>query len=78
MVVFPALASLCKRLAGNLVGRAMEEAPLDMVVGATGCPMLATVVEATTRPLSSVVRGSSTRSFFLESSEVRNSTSLCQ
>ena len=77
MVVFPALASLCKRLAGNLVGRGMEEAPLDMVVGATGCPMLGTV-EATTRLLSSVVRGSSTHSFFSESSEVRNSTSLCQ
>ena len=72
--VFPALAlaSLSKRPAGSLGDQGMGEAPLAMVVGAMGCPMVGTVdsVEATTRPLSSAVKVSSTHSFFSGSLEV--------
>ena len=63
--MFPALANLSKRLAGSLGVQGMGEAlldtvvqwwaPLDTVVGDMGCPMLG-MVEASTRPLSSVVR----------------------
>ena len=81
----PALANLSRRLADSLGDRdtgeaqGMGEAPLAMVAGAMGCPMLGTVdsVEASTRPLSSVVRESSTHSFFSGSLEVAKSKILC-
>ena len=63
--MFPALANRSKRLADSLgvlgMGEALLDtvvqwwAPLDTVVGDMGCPMVGTV-EASTRPLSSVVR----------------------
>ena len=78
--MFPALASLCKGLAGSLEdqdmeGQVMGEAPLAMA-GAMGCPMVG-MVEASTSPLLSVVRASSTHSFFLVSLEVIKCTSIC-
>ena len=84
--MFPALANLSKGLAGSLGVRGMGEAqgtgeaPLAMVAGAMGCPMVVGTVdsvEASTRPLSSVVRGSSTHSFFSGSLEVVKLTILC-
>ena len=80
--MFPALASLCKRLAGSLGGQDMEgqvmgEAPLAMA-GAMGCPMVGMVEASTSSPLLSVVRASSTHSFFLVSLEVITWMSLCQ
>ena len=74
--MFPVLASLCKRLAGSLVGQDMEDQVMGGAPLAMGCPMVGTV-EATTRPLLNVVRASSTHSFFSVSLEVMNWMSLC-
>ena len=76
VIVFPALASLCKRLAGSLGGQDMEGQVMGGAPLAMGCPMVGSV-EATTRPLLSVARASSTHSFFLVSLEVLKWTSLC-
>ena len=79
--MFPALANLSKGPAGSLGDQGMGEAPLAMVVGAMGCPMVVgmgdLVEEGSTRPLSSVVRESSTHSFFSGSLEVAKSKILC-
>ena len=80
--MFPALASLCKRLAGSLgdqdmVDQDMGGAPPAMA-GAMGCPMVVGTVEDSTSLLLSVVRASSTHSFFLVSLEVITWMSLCQ
>ena len=75
MVVFPALASLCKRLAGSLGGQDMEGQVMGGAPLAMGCPMVGSV-EATTRPLLSVARASLTHSFFSVSLEVMRWTSM--